>query len=182
MDIQYSVMASQLWTPSPSDNGGSEGTNKVSYVILPKYTHESRFFKVYSWKCTFGMELGISLSSTALKDDYLFQAHPFRFFWAMRIEKRWWLNKNQLTGKFKLFIFLFRFNRTHHNIFPDDFTVDQLTILPEDIEKINWVLGSSLKKTYLSTMGTMMLILSFKRKYHWRLLYYVCINIKIFQH
>ena len=95
-------------------------------------------------------------------------------------KSRWWLNENQLSGKFKLFIFLFCFNRTHHNIFPDDFTVDQLTILPENIEKINWVLQRfSFPVGKRHDMGNRNINPFFQKEDLRRLLYYVCITFKI---
>ena len=176
MDIQYSVMASQLLTPSPSDNAGRE-----------KISMREGFIYLYSSQLQVSVHLaGISVkvSSTALSKviclvSFLMAQVTFNFKMSSGVKNwksRWWLNENQLSGKFKLFIFLFCFNRTHHNIFPDDFTVDQLTILPENIEKINWVLHiSTWKKTWYGDHNVNPF---FQKEDHRRLLYYVCITFK----
>ena len=140
-----------------------------------KNKHERRFHILVQLTVASVHLAGISVkvSSTALSKviclvSFLMAQVTLNFKMSSGVKNwksRWWLNENQLSGKFKLFIFLFCFNRTHHNIFPDDFTVDQLTILPENIEKINWVLQRfSFPLGKRHDMGTIMLILSFKRK------------------
>ena len=74
--------------------------------------------------------------------------------------------------------FPFRFNRTHHNIFPDDFMLDQLTILPENIEKIKWVLQRISISSWKKTFGVHEVNLFFLREDRRGLLYYVCITFK----
>ena len=74
--------------------------------------------------------------------------------------------------------FPFRFNRTHHNIFPDDFMLDQLTILPENIEKIKWVLQRISISSWKKTFRVHEVNLFFLREDRRGLLYYVCITFK----
>ena len=151
-----------------------------------KNKHERRFHILVQLTVASVHLAGISVkvSSTALSKviclvSFLMAQVTFNFKMSSGVKNwksRWWLNENQLSGKFKLFIFLFCFNRTHHNIFPDDFTVDQLTILPENIEKINWVLHiSTWKKTWYGDHNVNPF---FQKEDHRRLLYYVCITFK----
>ena len=74
--------------------------------------------------------------------------------------------------------FPFRLNRTHHNIFPDDFMLDQLTILPENIEKIKWVLQRISISSWKKTFRVHEVNLFFLREDRRGLLYYVCITFK----